>query len=82
MKMRALSLAILIALSAAPTAFAQEAPPPLPTLDLSTMLFQMLTEGSDYANTLDPFDVNGINIDFGDDDSDSGALLDDMLQGK
>ena len=80
MTMRPLSFAVLVALSAAPEAFAQEAPPP--TLDVSTMLFQMLTEGSTYANTLDPFDVNGIVIDFGDDDAQNGALLDELLQGQ
>ena len=80
MTMRPLPLAVLLALAAAP-AVSQEAPPPA-TLDVSTMLFQMLSEGSAYANTLDPFDVNGIEIDFGDDDAESGALLDELLQGQ
>jgi len=77
MKTKTLSLAILAVLSAQPAAFAQDAPP---TLTLPTMLFQMLSEGTSYANTLEPFDVNSIDIDFGDDGSTVGAL-DAMLAG-
>ncbi len=79
MKLRPLPLAISFALSVASAAVAQ---PSLPTLDVSTMLFQMVSEGTDYANTLDPLDVNAIVIDFGDDDAQGGGAIDALLQGR
>ena len=79
MKLRPLPIAVSFALSAASAAVAQQSPP---TLDVSTMLFQMVSEGRDYANTLDPFDVNAIVIDFGDDDAQNSGAIDALLQGR
>ncbi len=79
MKLRPLPFAISFALTAASAAVAQQS---LPTLELSTMLFQMVSEGGDYANTLDPFDVNAIVIDFGDADAQAGGAIDALLQGR
>ena len=79
MKLQPLPIAVSFALSAASAAVAQQA---LPTLDVSTMLFQMVSAGNERANRLDPFDVNAIVIDFGDDDAQDDGALDALLQGR
>jgi hypothetical protein len=47
---------------------AQDAPQPqpLPTVEVSTLLFQLFFWGGNYADTSDPIDINAFNIDFGD----------------
>jgi hypothetical protein len=71
----------MLAASAPIALHAQDAPPPLPVLEVSTMLFLMLNGGTDYNNTLDPIEVNDFDVVFDDDNAGSEAL-DDLLAGK
>ena len=81
MKTRTLGLAAMLAASAPVALSAQDAPPPLPVLEVSTMLFLMLNGGAVYNNTLDPIEVNDFDIVF-DDDKAGTEALDDLLAGK
>jgi hypothetical protein len=85
MKILSTFLATTLLLAAAPALADPPSDPPLPKLDVSTMLFLMLIDDA-RANTLDPIEINGFDIDFGDDDPDATdetlAALDDLLEGK
>jgi hypothetical protein len=87
MNIRSIRHALLAALLVTLPAFAAkptDAPPPLPKFDISTMLFLMLIDDA-RANSQDPIEVNGFDVDFGDDGSDDNetiAALDEMLAGK
>ena len=81
MKARTLGLTAMLTACAPVALSAQDAPPPLPVLEVSTMLFLMLFGGTDYNNTLDPIEVNDFDIVFDDDKADTEAL-DDLLAGK
>ena len=80
-RLSALGTAFVLLAGAAQTSAARQDPPPLPTIDVSTVLFLMLTWDSQTANTADPIDINQFNVDFGDDDESLGDI-DDVLQGK
>jgi hypothetical protein len=80
MKARTLGLTAMLAACAPVALSAQDAPPPLPVLEVSTMLFLMLTGGTVYNNTLDPIEVNDYDIHF--DDDKGTEALDDLLAGK
>jgi hypothetical protein len=80
--MKATILGLTAALVALPAvSSAQDSAPPLPVLDVSTMLILMLTTGNERANSLDPIDVNAFDIhfDIGNDDT---QALDDLLEGE
>jgi hypothetical protein len=81
MKARTVGLTALLAACAPVALSAQDAPPPLPVLGVSTMLFVMLYGGTDYNNALDPIEVNDFDIVF-DDDKAATEALDDLLAGK
>jgi len=81
MKARTVGLTAMLAACAPMASSAQDAPPPLPVLEVSTMLFLMLTGGTEYNNTIDPIEVNDFDIVF-DDDNAATEALDDLLAGK
>jgi hypothetical protein len=81
MRARTMSLTAMLAACAPMALSAQDAPPPLPVLEVSTMLFLMLNGGTNYNNTLDPIEVNDFDIVFDDDNAGTEAL-DDLLAGK
>lgn len=81
----AMTIALALLAGAAQAAPApKDAPPspPLPTLEISTMLFLMLGQNDAYANTAEPIDINAFDIDFGDDAGETSAAIDAVLQGK
>jgi hypothetical protein len=82
MKARTVGLSAMLAACAPVALSAQDAPPPpLPVLEVSTMLFVMLIGNPAYDNTLDPIEVNDFDIVFDDDNAGTEAL-DDLLAGK
>ena len=85
-KLATLAAALLICAAAAqaapPPKDTPPAPPTLPKLDISTMLFLMLGQNQAQSNTSDPIDINAFDIDFGDDSDDASAAIDAILQGK
>lgn len=80
MKIPLMTLGAAIALAPAVQVSAQDTLPPLPTLEVSTMLFLMLGA----SDSADPIDINAFDVDFGNDAAANATAeaIDEMLEGK